>query len=207
MLKRNHPNASHIFSFYLLKNILIHFVLSHSSIFLFFSFLLYKYYGSSSSTSQSEVEEDANEDSSKKEKDAKKASSEKEEDESKKLGKEIVKEITEAILEEALELAAEYIERASSASESIEQFKGQARLPKFAVPIRYNIWLKPDLNACKFAGSVAIELNIVADTSFIVLNAAELSVDTASVSFTHSSNSNVRIRISYHLFFLFLRLI
>ena len=207
MLKRNHPNASHIFSFYLLKNILIHFFLSHSSIFLFFSFLLYKYYGSSSSTSQSEVEEDANEDSSKKEKDAKKASSEKEEDESKKLGKEIVKEITEAILEEALELAAEYIERASSASESIEQFKGQARLPKFAVPIRYNIWLKPDLNACKFAGSVAIELNIVADTSFIVLNAAELSVDTASVSFTHSSNSNVRIRISYHLFFLFLRLI
>ena len=153
------------------------------------------------------MEEDANEDSSKKEKDAKKASSEKEEDESKKLGKEIVKEITEGILEEALELAAEYIERASSASESIEQFKGQARLPKFAVPIRYNIWLKPDLNACKFAGSVAMELNIVADTSFIVLNAAELSVDTASVSFTHSSNSNVRIRISYHLFFLFLRLI
>ena len=151
----------------------------------------------------SKKEEDANEDSSKKEKDAKKASSEKEEDESKKLGKEIVKEITEAILEEALELAAEYIERASSASESIEQFKGQARLPKFAVPIRYNIWLKPDLNACKFAGSVAIEVNIVADTSFIVLNAAELSVDTASVSFTHSSNSNVRIRISYHFFFFF----
>ena len=63
------------------------------------------------------MEEDANEDSSKKVKDAKKASSEKEENESKKLGKEIVKEITEAILEEALELAAEYIERASSASE------------------------------------------------------------------------------------------
>ena len=85
------------------------------------------------------MEEDANEDSSKKEKDAKKASSEKEEDESKKLGKIIVKEITKAILEEALELAAEYIERASSASESIEQFKGQARLPKFAVPIRQHM--------------------------------------------------------------------
>ncbi|KAM4121389.1 hypothetical protein ACB094_01G001800 [Castanea mollissima] len=74
---------------------------------------------------------------------------------------------------------------------SMEQFKGQPRLPKFAVPKRYDIRLKPDLSACKFSGSVAIELNIVADTRFIVLNAAELSVDTTSVSFTHSSNSKV----------------
>ncbi|KAK4599002.1 hypothetical protein RGQ29_009192 [Quercus rubra] len=73
----------------------------------------------------------------------------------------------------------------------MEQFKGQPRLPKFAVPKRYDIRLKPDLSACKFSGSVAIELNIVADTRFIVLNAAELSVDTPSVSFTHSSNSKV----------------
>ncbi|KAL0013197.1 hypothetical protein SO802_000266 [Lithocarpus litseifolius] len=73
----------------------------------------------------------------------------------------------------------------------MEQFKGQPRLPKFAVPKRYDIRLKPDLSACKFSGSVAIELNIVADTRFIVLNATELSVDTTSVSFTHSSNSKV----------------
>ncbi|XP_030944374.1 aminopeptidase M1-like isoform X2 [Quercus lobata] len=73
----------------------------------------------------------------------------------------------------------------------MEQFKGQPRLPKFAVPKRYDIRLKPDLSACKFSGSVAIELNIVADTRFIVLNAAELSVDTPSVSFTHSSDSKV----------------
>ena len=188
MLKRNHPNASHIFSFYLLKKILIHFF--HFSLIHFFLYL-YKYYGSSS-TSQSEVEEDANEDSS-----------EKEEDEIKKLRNEIVKEVIEGIAEEALEVL-----MMGPPQKSIEQFKGQPRLPKFAVPIRYNIRLKPDLNSCKFAGSVAIELNIVADTSFIVLNAAELSVDTASVSFTHSSISKVRIRISYHLlFYFFLRLI
>ncbi|KAB2634423.1 aminopeptidase M1-like [Pyrus ussuriensis x Pyrus communis] len=69
----------------------------------------------------------------------------------------------------------------------MEQFKGQSRLPKFAVPKRYSIRLKPDLIACKFAGSVAIDLDIVSDTRFIALNAAELAVDAASVSFTHSS--------------------
>ncbi|KAL4649248.1 hypothetical protein ACB092_01G001700 [Castanea dentata] len=81
--------------------------------------------------------------------------------------------------------------RRPNLQQSMEQFKGQPRLPKFAVPKRYDIRLKPDLSACKFSGSVAIELNIVADTRFIVLNAAELFVDTTSVSFTHSSNSKV----------------
>ncbi|XP_030928047.1 aminopeptidase M1-like isoform X4 [Quercus lobata] len=80
---------------------------------------------------------------------------------------------------------------------SMEEFKGQPRLPKFAVPKRYDIKLKPNLTTCKFAGSVAIELKIVADTSFIVLNAAELSIGTTSVSFTHpaahSSNSKQQV--------------
>ncbi|KAL4607644.1 hypothetical protein ACB092_09G190300 [Castanea dentata] len=80
---------------------------------------------------------------------------------------------------------------------SMEEFKGQPRLPKFAVPKRYDIRLKPNLTTCKFAGSVAIELKVVADTSFIVLNAAELSIDTTSVSFTypaaHSSNSKQQV--------------
>ncbi|KAL0017654.1 hypothetical protein SO802_004723 [Lithocarpus litseifolius] len=85
----------------------------------------------------------------------------------------------------------------------MEQLKGQSRLPKFAVPKRYDIWLKPNLSTCKFAGSVAIELNIVADTSFIILNVAELSIDTASLSFTHHpattnfSNSNQVLKPLY----------
>ncbi|KAL6295989.1 hypothetical protein ACE6H2_004131 [Prunus campanulata] len=73
----------------------------------------------------------------------------------------------------------------------MEQFKGQPRLPKFAVPKRYDIRLKPDLTACKFGGSVAVDLDIVADTRFIVLNAAELSVNAGSVSFTHQDSSKV----------------
>ncbi|KAM4121393.1 hypothetical protein ACB094_01G002100 [Castanea mollissima] len=72
----------------------------------------------------------------------------------------------------------------------MEQLKGQPRLPKFSVPKRYDIWLKPDLSTCKFDGSVAIELNIIADTSFIVLNAVELSIDTTFISFTHPATAN-----------------
>ncbi|KAF3951863.1 hypothetical protein CMV_022526, partial [Castanea mollissima] len=80
--------------------------------------------------------------------------------------------------------------RESHKSKSMEQFKGQSRLPKFAVPKRYDIHLKPDLTACNFAGSVAIHLHIVADTTFIVLNAADLSVHSASLSFDSGSSSS-----------------
>ncbi|CAL2233733.1 unnamed protein product [Prunus armeniaca] len=73
----------------------------------------------------------------------------------------------------------------------MEQFKGQPRLPKFAVPKGYDIRLKPDLTACNFGGSVAVDLDIVADTRFIVLNAAKLSVNAGAVSFTHQDSSKV----------------
>ncbi|XP_062159287.1 aminopeptidase M1-like [Alnus glutinosa] len=73
----------------------------------------------------------------------------------------------------------------------MEQFEGQPRLPKFAVPKRYDIRLKPDLSACKFAGFVSIDLDIVAGTKFVVLNAAELSVTNGSVSFTNRGFSKV----------------
>ncbi|KAF8401040.1 hypothetical protein HHK36_014343 [Tetracentron sinense] len=70
-----------------------------------------------------------------------------------------------------------------------EQFKGQPRLPKFAVPKRYDLKLKPDLVACKFTGTVEIELDIVAETKFIVLNAADLVVSPNSVWFKNPSSS------------------
>lgn len=73
----------------------------------------------------------------------------------------------------------------------MEQFKGQPRLPKFASPKRYDIRLKPDLAACKFAGSVAIDLDVVGETKFIVLNAADLSIQDGTVSFTSKASSKV----------------
>ncbi|GMI94982.1 AMINOPEPTIDASE M1, aminopeptidase M1 [Hibiscus trionum] len=73
----------------------------------------------------------------------------------------------------------------------MEQFKKQPRLPKFAVPKRYDLRLKPDLSTCKFAGSVSIDVDIVASTRFIVLNAAELSINSGSVSFSPRDSSKV----------------
>ncbi|KDO73545.1 hypothetical protein CISIN_1g002775mg [Citrus sinensis] len=71
----------------------------------------------------------------------------------------------------------------------MEEFKGQPRLPKFAVPKRYDIRLTPDLTSCKFGGSVAIDVDVVGDTKFIVLNAADLTINNRSVSFTNKVSS------------------
>ncbi|GMQ08224.1 hypothetical protein CsSME_00052052 [Camellia sinensis var. sinensis] len=70
--------------------------------------------------------------------------------------------------------------------QSIEQFKNQTRLPKFAIPNRYDLTLNPDLFACTFSGTVQINLSILQITKFIVLNALELVIDQAS--FTNPQN-------------------
>ncbi|OAY36519.2 hypothetical protein MANES_11G022802v8 [Manihot esculenta] len=54
----------------------------------------------------------------------------------------------------------------------MEQFTGQTRLPKFAVPKfavpqRYNLHLKPDLTLCSFSGTIIINLSINEPTKFI----------------------------------------
>ncbi|KAK9070775.1 hypothetical protein SSX86_011177 [Deinandra increscens subsp. villosa] len=70
-----------------------------------------------------------------------------------------------------------------------QQFRCQPRLPKFAIPNSYDLKLKPDLIACEFSGAVEIRLEIVADTKFIVLNAADLSIDSKSVRFQSGNGS------------------
>lgn len=70
-----------------------------------------------------------------------------------------------------------------------EQFRCKPRLPKFAIPKSYDLKLKPDLTDCKFSGTVEISLDIVADTKFIVLNAADLSIDSKSVRFQSGNGS------------------
>ncbi|KAL5698640.1 AP-1 complex subunit mu-1-like [Ranunculus cassubicifolius] len=67
------------------------------------------------------------------------------------------------------------------------QFKGQPRLPQFAIPKRYDLNLKPDLIACTFTGTVQINLEIISSTKFLVLNASQLTIDHKSVNFTSSS--------------------
>ncbi|KAI3455597.1 hypothetical protein Pfo_012260 [Paulownia fortunei] len=68
----------------------------------------------------------------------------------------------------------------------LEHFKGQARLPEFAVPKRYDLTIKLDLSACTFYGSVLIDVSIDGATKFLVLNALELVIH--QVSFTNSQN-------------------
>ncbi|KAM5579485.1 hypothetical protein ABKV19_009325 [Rosa sericea] len=68
--------------------------------------------------------------------------------------------------------------------QSIEQFKGRARLPNFAIPKRYDLHLRLDLSACTFSGTVQINVSIVEETKFLVLNALEL--DVHQVWFTNS---------------------
>ncbi|KAL2896979.1 Aminopeptidase M1 [Bienertia sinuspersici] len=72
---------------------------------------------------------------------------------------------------------------------SYADFKGKPRLPKFASPKRYDVRLKPDLISCKFNGFVSIDVDVVSNTKFLVLNAADLNVDPSSVSFTPKSTS------------------
>lgn len=75
----------------------------------------------------------------------------------------------------------------------VDQFLGKARLPKFAIPKSYDIFLKPDLKACKFTGSVEITVDIVDDTWFLVFNAAEISVEDETIWFQgHGSSQRVQ---------------
>ncbi|CAL5419515.1 unnamed protein product [Camellia sinensis] len=94
------------------------------------------------------------------------------------------------------------IERGESVrmEKKYEQFKGQPRLPKFAVPKRYDINLKPDLVTCKFAGAVKITVDVVTGTKFIVLNAVDLVVDRNSLHFTDTSGCKVSEVLGVELF-------
>ena len=56
------------------------------------------------------------------------------------------------------------------------------RLPRHAVPTRYELVLQPDLEAAVFSGTASIDLSVTEPTSELVLNAAELSISQASLT-------------------------
>ncbi|MEX0791023.1 MAG: M1 family metallopeptidase, partial [Actinomycetota bacterium] len=53
------------------------------------------------------------------------------------------------------------------------------RLPRTVVPSRYELTLEPDLQAARFAGEVAISVEVREPVDEIVLNAKELQIDEA----------------------------
>jgi aminopeptidase N len=57
-----------------------------------------------------------------------------------------------------------------------DQTKVREALPTNVRPTRYHLWLKPDLEAASFEGSVLVTLDVQEDTNTIVLNAAEMEI-------------------------------
>ncbi|KVI05923.1 protein of unknown function DUF3358 [Cynara cardunculus var. scolymus] len=74
-------------------------------------------------------------------------------------------------------------------SQKMDHFKGQNRLPKFAIPHRYDLTLKPNLELCNFSGSVLVDVSILDTTRFLVLNSIDLVIHESS--FTNSNNDKV----------------
>src|SRR5882724_3016015 len=56
------------------------------------------------------------------------------------------------------------------------------RLPATVVPSRYDIRLEPDLEAATFAGEETVAITVTVPVTEIVLNAAELSIQSVSVA-------------------------
>ena len=56
------------------------------------------------------------------------------------------------------------------------------KLPKDVIPVQYAAHLIPDIGANTFLGSETIEIDVLTATSRIVLNAASLTIDSASLS-------------------------
>ncbi|GAA0142468.1 metalloprotease [Lithospermum erythrorhizon] len=77
----------------------------------------------------------------------------------------------------------------------MEEFKGEARLPKFAVPKRYDLKLKPDLIDCKFSGWVDISVDVISATKFLLLNAADLSIHPDSVIFNSDNQASKAVKV------------
>jgi aminopeptidase N len=55
------------------------------------------------------------------------------------------------------------------------------RLPRTAVPRRYDIRLEPDLTTLTFRGEETVALDVTEPVSEIVLNAVDLAIDAASL--------------------------
>lgn len=56
------------------------------------------------------------------------------------------------------------------------------RLPRTATPVHYDLRLEPDLDSATFTGTAHIRVQVHEPTAEIVVNAAELAIDTATVS-------------------------
>jgi puromycin-sensitive aminopeptidase len=73
------------------------------------------------------------------------------------------------------------------------------RLPRTVVPERYTIELTPDLEAATFGGSVDIEVQLQEPLDTMVLNAAELDIDAATVTTSDGQELTASVSIDVAL--------
>lgn len=86
--------------------------------------------------------------------------------------------------------------------QNVEQFKGQPRLPKFAIPHNYSISISVNFSHFTFLGAAEITIDIVSPTKYLVLNFAELAVEQDSIWFGGGLGCNGQVR--NHIFVLYL---
>src|SRR4051812_10267240 len=65
------------------------------------------------------------------------------------------------------------------------------RLPRSVVPSRYDLRLEPDLAAATFAGEVAVTVAVNESVTRVLLNAAELRIDSATFAKAGESSAAV----------------
>ena len=65
------------------------------------------------------------------------------------------------------------------------------RLPRTVVPSRYDLVLEPDLEAGTFSGVVDITLEVTEPLDALVLNAAELTIDSATIAYVDGTASDL----------------
>ncbi|XP_047064303.1 aminopeptidase M1-C-like [Lolium rigidum] len=68
---------------------------------------------------------------------------------------------------------------------STDQFRNKLRLPHFAKPRHYELHFHPNLVSNTFSGVVAITVDILEPTHFLVLNVVDLDIDHASIHYKH----------------------
>src|SRR3954468_22826243 len=80
----------------------------------------------------------------------------------------------------------------SSSAEPTYSFAATpGKLPKTVVPIHYSLDLQPDLDKFTIAGTEVVEIEVIEPTDRLVLNAVNLTVDTASIEANGGSASQI----------------
>ena len=83
---------------------------------------------------------------------------------------------------------------AAAATEAPE--RDAHRLPGAVLPRRYQVELRPDLDAGEFSGTVTIDVEVVEPTDRIVLHALDLEIDAAEVESTSGHTAHIDAEVS-----------